>query len=255
MPGPHHCKKEESFLVLFFKKEQRFFLKKEAKTFYPLERWLLGRVEFGHGDMMDDASRRPIAARRAGWARWTAARLARSSVTPNQISMASVGFAAAGAAAMLWGAGGPAWLLAALCVQARLVCNLLDGMVAIEGGKSTPAGALYNEFPDRIADSFFLIAVGYASGQDWLGWCAALLAALTAYVRVFGASLGQPPDFSGIMAKQRRMAALTAGLVIQAGAVFFTASRWPLLVTAIVIAAGSAVTCVTRSANILKRLA
>ena len=38
------------------------------------------------------------------------------------------------------------------------------------------------------------------------------LAALTAYVRVFGASLGQPPDFSGVMAKQRRMAALTAGL-------------------------------------------
>ena len=245
---------DKSFLVLFFKKERRFFLKKEAKTFYPLERWLLGRVEFGHGDKMDDASRRPIAARRAGWARWTAARLARSSVTPNQISVASVVFAAAGAAAMLGGTW-LAWLLAALCVQARLVCNLLDGMVAIEGGKSTPAGALYNEFPDRIADSFFLIALGYACGQDWLGWCAALLAALTAYVRVFGASLGQPPDFSGIMAKQRRMAALTAGLILQAGVVFFSASRWPLLVTAIVIVAGSAITCVTRSMNILRRLA
>jgi len=29
---------DKSFLVLFFKKEQRFFLKKEAKTFCPFSR-------------------------------------------------------------------------------------------------------------------------------------------------------------------------------------------------------------------------
>jgi hypothetical protein len=28
--------KYKSFLVIFFKKEQRFFLKKEAKTFHPI---------------------------------------------------------------------------------------------------------------------------------------------------------------------------------------------------------------------------
>jgi hypothetical protein len=32
----HPCVKDKSFLVLFFKKEQRFFLEKEAKTFHPL---------------------------------------------------------------------------------------------------------------------------------------------------------------------------------------------------------------------------
>ena len=107
-----------------------------------------------------------------------------------------------------------AWLAAAACVQLRLICNLLDGMVAIEGGRKSKVGAIYNEFPDRIADTLFLVPLGYAAGVPWLGWACALLAALTAYVRVFGGSLGLVQDFSGIMAKQRRMAALTAGLVV-----------------------------------------
>ena len=83
-----------------------------------------------------------------------------------------------------------AWLVAAACVQLRLVCNLLDGMVAIEGGRKSKVGAIYNEFPDRIADTLFLVPLGYAAGMPWLGWACALLAALTAYVRVFGGSLG-----------------------------------------------------------------
>ena len=62
--------------------------------------------------------------------------------------------------------------------------------------------------------------------MPWLGWAAALLAALTAYVRVFGGALGLTQDFSGIMAKQRRMAALTVGLVAQAIAALFV--RQPL---------------------------
>ena len=98
----------------------------------------------------------------------------------------------------------------------RLVCNLLDGMVAIEGGRKSKVGAIYNEFPDRIADTLFLVPLGYAAGMPWLGWACALLAALTAYVRVFGGALGLAQDFSGVMAKQRRMAALTVGLVVQA---------------------------------------
>src|SRR6202000_2635734 len=91
-----------------------------------------------------EMERRPIAARSTGWARWLASRLAASSITPNQISGFSIVWAVLGGLAMLWGHGWLPWLLAALCVQLRLVCNLLDGMVAIEGGKSSAAGALYN---------------------------------------------------------------------------------------------------------------
>jgi len=70
-------------------------------------------------------------------------------------------------------------------------------MVAIEGGKSTATGALFNEIPDRIADPLLLVPLGYAAGYPWLGWLMALLAVLTAYVRVLGGGLGQPQDFGG----------------------------------------------------------
>ena len=202
-----------------------------------------------------DLERRPIAARSSGWARFLAARLANSSVTPNQISVLSIAFAALGGMAMVAGGVWWSWIVAALCVQLRLVCNLLDGMVAIEGGKSSAAGVLYNEFPDRISDSLLLVPMGYAAGCSWLGWLSALLAALTAYVRVFGGALGQQQAFDGIMAKQRRMAALTIGLVAQAVETPAFGTRYALLAAGIVIAVGSLLTCVSRTRRIVRRLA
>lgn len=197
--------------------------------------------------------RRPIASRDTGWAKAAAAWAARRSVTPNQISLLSVAWAGLGAWLILRG-GWDGWLGAAVCVQGRLVCNLLDGMVAVEGGKGSPVGALYNEFPDRVADSLFLVPLGYAAGIPWLGWLGALLAALTAYVRVFGGALGQPQDFGGVMAKQRRMALLTAALILQAAEEVWLGSRWSLLAAAALIALGSFVTCWTRTAGIARRL-
>src|SRR5205823_6017891 len=112
--------------------------------------------------------RRPLASRSTGWARWLASRLTASRITPNQISGLSLAWAAAGCALLLWDAGWLSWIAAAACVQLRLLCNLLDGMVAIEGGKSTAIGALLNEVPDRFADSLLLVPVGYAAGYPWL---------------------------------------------------------------------------------------
>ena len=116
---------------------------------------------------MDEAkaARRPLKSRSSGWAVWLAGRLAHSAVTPNQISVLSILFAGLGAAVLMLWPGVPSLLVAAVCVQLRLLCNLLDGMVAIEGGKSSAVGALYNEFPDRIADSLLLVAPAYAAGE------------------------------------------------------------------------------------------
>lgn len=201
-----------------------------------------------------DPARRPIASRDAGWAKAIAGRLAGSSVTPNQISGVSVVFAVFGCALIGWSAHPLGWLLAAVCIQLRLICNLLDGMVAIEGGKKSAVGAIWNEFPDRVADTLLLVPAGYAAGLPWAGWAAALLAALTAYVRVFGGSLGLAQDFSGVMAKQKRMAALTVGLLAQSVEWAFSDTRWSLTVAILVVLAGSAVTCWTRTAGIAKVL-
>ncbi|MCB1865515.1 MAG: CDP-alcohol phosphatidyltransferase family protein [Chromatiales bacterium] len=199
-------------------------------------------------------NRRPIAARSSAWAQRTAAWLARSRVTPNQISVLSVAFAAAGAALLARNPGAWALVGCALAIQARLICNLLDGMVAVEGGRKSALGQIYNEFPDRIADSLLIVALGYGIGLPWLGWFGALAAALTAYVRVFGGSLGFAQDFRGPMAKQHRMAVLTVACILGAIELPWLGSRHTLTAAAIAIAVGAVLTCVTRTLAIARQL-
>lgn len=192
------------------------------------------------------SNRRPIRSRGnrhmqafAGW-------LARSGVSPNAISLVSIVFAALGAAALLhvpwpWGP----WLCA-LAILLRLLCNLFDGMVAVEGGRQTATGALYNEVPDRVADSLFLIALGYATGLVWQGWLAALLAAITAYIRVLGGSLGLAQDFRGPMAKPHRMWTQLLACLAAPVSLWVPGTQWVLAAALWIIVAGSALTCATR---------
>ncbi|MFY8216166.1 MAG: CDP-alcohol phosphatidyltransferase family protein [Chthoniobacterales bacterium] len=155
-------------------------------------------------------TRRPIKVRDTRWAAAVAGCLARAGVKPNQISVASVFFAAgAGVCLVLTGRTGPEFLpwlfvVAAFLIQMRLQCNLFDGMVAIEGGFKTKSGEIFNELPDRFADTFILVGAGYAAvATNWspaVGWLCAVLAVLTAYVRVLGASAGTAQHFCGPMA-------------------------------------------------------
>ena len=169
--------------------------------------------------------RRPIATRNAGWAQSAARRLAHSRITPNQISIASIACAALAGAAF-WAtattSGSSAtflFLLAALGCQTRLICNLLDGMVAMEGGKREPSGPFWNEFPDRVADILILAGAGLGLGNPSLGLAAATMAVFTAYVRELGRANGAPSDFSGPMAKPQRMAVMTVSAIIAACAI------------------------------------
>lgn len=196
-----------------------------------------------------DTDRRPLKVRGSRLVQNIARLLARHGITPNQISVASVLFAGLGAASLL--AGGWYTIGTAACIQLRLLCNLFDGMVAVEHGKATPLGAVYNEFPDRIADSLLLVAAGYAVAMPSLGWLTALAAALTAYVRVFGASVGLGHDFRGPMAKQHRMAVLTACCIANPLLPFGTHT---LAAGLALIAALSLVTCGTRTRRLCVRL-
>jgi len=201
-----------------------------------------------------DENRRPIKTRSAGWAKRITDRLVASHISPNQISVASIGFALFGAVALNVSTGVLGSLLCILGIQLRLLCNLFDGMVAIEGGKKSTLGTLYNEFPDRVADSLLIGGLGYAIGHPELGWFAALLAALTAYVRVFGGSLGLAQRFIGPMAKQHRMAVMTGGLVLNLIETLTLGSFYVLSFALWVITLGSAITCVTRTQAIARQL-
>ncbi len=206
-------------------------------------------------DETKSASRRPLASRSSGFAQQATALLLRTSITPNQISLISIAVSLVGAFALLHAPQRPwLYLIAVLGVQLRLLCNLLDGMVAVEGGRGTLAGGLYNEIPDRVADSLFLVAWGYACGLPWLGWAAALAAAVTAYIRVLGGALGQKQDFRGPMAKQHRMATLTLVCVLALLETWLRSSGALLEIGLWVVMIGSVWTCVERTRAIASGL-
>ena len=116
------------------------------------------------------------------------------------------------------------FVLAAVFVQLRLLANMLDGMVAIAAGESSALGDMWNEVPDRFADSIIIVSAGYAlGGSVMLGWLATVLAVLTAYLRAFGATHGIKGLFLGPMAKPHRMAAVTAACLWAA----LVPANWP----------------------------
>ena len=204
---------------------------------------------------MTDENRRPLSSRNSAWAARLANRAVAKGISPNQISQASMGFAAL-ALLLYWlsTTGGLlqflALILAAVTLQARLVCNLIDGMVAIEGGKGAKDGPFWNEAPDRASDLLFFTGAGLAAGQPALGLLAAALALATAYIRELGRAEGFPPDFSGPLAKPQRMAVLTAGTVLAA----LYASEWTLTVTLWIVIAGTAATILRRSLTLIDKL-
>ncbi len=183
--------------------------------------------------MHEAGARRPLKSRGTAWARALSRDLLKAGLRPNQVSVLSLVFAAA-AAGFLIGPEPPAWwhwLAAATGIQLRLLCNLMDGMLAVEGGLKTPNGELYNEFPDRLADMLILAALGLADGtmaSERLGWLCAGGAVMTAAVRLHGAALTGVHDFRGPMAKPHRMALSTVACLLQTVLLLTGAPAMPL---------------------------
>ncbi len=182
--------------------------------------------------MGDNESRRPLKSRNTSWAKLCASWLLRHNIQPNTISVLSVFFALGAAIALCASAkelaepGCRLWCLvgAVAGIGGRLLCNLFDGMVAVEGGKKTPTGELYNDIPDRISDILIFVGLGRAAtagaidASCWsqMGWIVACLAVFTAYLRYLGAACGTKHYFLGPGAKQHRMAATIAATIATA---------------------------------------
>ena len=159
------------------------------------------------------------------------------------------------------------WLLliAAVCIPLRLLCNMLDGMLAVEHSMHSPTGDLFNELPDRIADVALLVGAGIGTlgiwisgGIDWgvtLGWLAAVLAGLTADVRTLGAANGVGNFFGGPMAKPPRMWILMVASLLSIAEPALTLPRGTILGIALaVIAFGSLITIIVRLRAITRAL-
>jgi phosphatidylglycerophosphate synthase len=209
-------------------------------------------------------ARRPLRTRSRPQAAALAGRLVRRGVSPNAVSVASVILAAGAGASLIAvprvGEAAQIGLLvaAAVLIQLRLLANLIDGLMAIEGGRKTPTGDLYNEIPDRVADTVILVAAGYAatwlSWGDAIGWAAATAAVATAYVRVLGGSLGAAQHFVGPMAKPHRMAVLTVACLASVVEVAFGYSGRVLTIALAAVVVGSLATFARRTLLIAEEL-
>lgn len=213
--------------------------------------------------MTTEPSRRPLQTRGTRWAAALARACARVNLRPNQISILSIIFAAGGTACFVASHGAESWtragwmLGATAGIQLRLLCNMLDGMVAIEGGFRTKSGEIYNELPDRFADAILLVGAGYSSSQPLmheLGWAAAVLAVITAYVRALGASAGASQYFLGPMAKPHRMATLTVACILEMVVALSRSGFAAIRLALVVIAVGSLITIGRRCARIIREL-
>ena len=138
---------------------------------------------------------------------------------------------------------------------------MLDGMVALAGGRASWRGELVNDLPDRVSD--VLIFVG-AAHSGWMhplfGYWAALISLGTAYVGTLGQAVGARREYGGLMSKPWRMVALHVGAWLtyvlfrsnhgdpQIGRL--TALEW----TCAVVIAGGLQTIVQRLGRILRTL-
>ncbi|MDT2021636.1 CDP-alcohol phosphatidyltransferase family protein [Methylocella sp. CPCC 101449] len=210
--------------------------------------------------MTNDPDRRPLSSRDTGWAHAIARFLTTSGLSPNQISIASMVMAALAGIAF-WRAGladgtprAVLFIVAVLFCQLRLLCNLFDGMVAIEGDKRSADGAFWNEFPDRIADLLIFGGAGYGVGEPALGWAGASFAILTAYTRELGRACGLPADFSGPMAKQHRMATISVAGLLSLFEPLWGGHNQVLTVALWLIVIGAIVTTLRRAIRIVRAL-
>lgn len=208
-------------------------------------------------------NRRPLRTRSKKWAQALAGWMARTGFSPNGVSMLGIGFAFAAAGAILAGW----WWAAAVGVQLRLLCNMMDGLIAVEHGKGDKLGGFFNEVPDRIEDVVLLVAAGYAAGEaaraaglvdgQTLGWVAAVLAVGTAYLRQAGGAMGLAQDFCGPMAKPQRMFVLTVSLLaaqVMGRTHDLEAARATLAIGLMLIVVGTAATIGRRTVRLMEAL-
>lgn len=202
-------------------------------------------------------SRRPIAEVFRATANGVTALCVRLGVHPDAISYASM-VAAAGAGACFLFSGQRPWLVvpgAALCYL-RLWMNMLDGMVAIASGKASLRGELLNDLPDRVSDVLIFAGVAH-SGLCLvpLGYWAAIMALITAYVGLFGQAVNVGRQFGGVMSKPWRMVVLHMGTWIAALVLWRSGGAGPWLNIALGIIIGGCVqTIAVRLSSIMRGL-
>ncbi len=164
--------------------------------------------------------------------------LARTRVTPNQLTAAGVSLSLAAAVLVYFEDRGEKtyfWLGALVFLVGSLL-DILDGALARAGGKATPLGAFVDSTTDRVGEAAMLGAIGLVlirHGHEFaLGATFAAVAGsfLVSYTRARAEALGLRGDV-GLSSRAERVVIVTAGLAL---------APWGVLPWAIYVLAASA---------------
>ncbi len=140
------------------------------------------------------------------------AKLAKLGLTPNQVTISSMGVAAIASALIAAGR-----MLAGLLVYLVAVfLDVVDGSIARAAGLESPFGTLLDHYTDRCIEFMLLLALtvgGYIPG--WLGVLALFSLISPSYVRARGeAELKKTAMGVGLFERKEKITCMAAGMLL-----------------------------------------
>lgn len=177
--------------------------------------------------------------------------LARTGVTPNQVTVAALLLSAAnGAAVAAYSEQRWPLLLLAPVLFVRMALNAIDGMLANEHGMKTRLGAMLNELGDVAADAALYLPLALVPGfPPALVVSTVVLAVISEMAGVMGVQIGASRRYDGPSGKSDRAFAFGAmGLLVGLGV---PTGWWITLVLGVLVAL-LALTIINRARNALR---
>jgi len=176
--------------------------------------------------------------------------LARAGVSANGVTLAALGLSLAHGA---WLALAPQsrwpFLLLAVSLCVRMALNALDGMMAREHGRSSPARAVLNEIGDVVSDAALYLPFALVVGVNAaLVVLVVILAIISEMAGALGPMLGGQRRYDGPLGKSDR--AFVFGLLAVLIGLGLTPGSWTTIYLAVLLLLGG-LTIVNRVRSIV----
>ncbi len=98
----------------------------------------------------------------------------------------------------------------------RMTLNTLDGIIAMEQGKTSLAGEIVNALPDRYSDIFLMLAIAFSSYcRSYIGATAAICVLLVSYTGMMGKAIGVNWQHQGPLGKVERLILIMIAAFLQ----------------------------------------
>ncbi|WP_440952717.1 CDP-alcohol phosphatidyltransferase family protein [Methanococcoides sp. FTZ1] len=182
--------------------------------------------------------------------------IARRKISPNSLSIASLGFALLAGICFYFSVERPFFALAAvLFVALNSAFDALDGAVARYMRAESRKGDFLDHVIDRYSDVFIICGMFFGGHVQWqIGTVTIVLVLLVSYLGTQAQALGIGRFYGGIMGRADRLVLILLASIaypIYSEPVFgYTTIGWAI----IIIGIGSHITTIQRMGSIWKRL-